>query len=463
MKTHASVIDTIERQMAGALMGGQGIDFLEEFINRFGARFGGSASEQQAALWLAERFESFNVPNVSLESFDTTTWLRKETSLTIISPQQETIPCIALPYCRSGEAEGPLVYLGDGHPKVFAERAAELDGAIVMVTTRSPAGLGRSMGRTEKIARAMQAGARAIIWMRDAPGGLPETGTANFGQGKPPIAVAVSYEAGHRLIRLARSGTLTMRVTSTNEIRPSTSSNVVAEFPGTTMPEEVIVIGAHYDGHDIGEGAMDNGAGTAALMEAVRALAPHQASLGRTVRFVAFAQEETGLRGAHQYALRHTAETIRFMLNHDAACRGIDALLKLHGWPENIPFAQELCQDMRDADIHVEDAMVLSMDSYPFLAQGIPCGTLMTRNETPGAGAGASRGYGHTSMDTFDKVIASFIQIDALRLARIALRLSIAEELPFRRKSIAEVRAALAQKGLEDILRFEGRPVPGDE
>jgi hypothetical protein len=74
--------------------------------------------------------------------------------------------------------------------------------------------------------------------------------------------------------------------------------NLSVEVPGTERPEEVVVIGAHYDSVQGCPGANDNGSGVAAVLELARALAGKPAR--RTVRFVAFANEEAPFFGTER-------------------------------------------------------------------------------------------------------------------------------------------------------------------
>jgi Zn-dependent M28 family amino/carboxypeptidase len=274
--------------------------------------------------------------------------------------------------------------------------------------------------------------------------------------------IAVSYEVGHELLRLARSGAVEVRIASTNENHPVTSYNAIGELKGTSRPEEIIVVGAHYDGHDISQAAVDNASCVAGILEAARALVPYRAQLSRTIRFVAFAQEEMGLHGAAHHARRHRDENIRFMLNHDGGARGVEGMLKLHGWPEAVPFMQRLLLGLNDADVVVGNAIELYNDGYPFAAHGVPCGTLRSRVLAAGASTGAQRGFQHTAMDTLDKVSAKYIQIDAIRIACLAYELATLDDLPLRRKAPADVAAELTQLGLDAVLRLEGRAVPGE-
>jgi hypothetical protein len=81
--------------------------------------------------------------------------------------------------------------------------------------------------------------------------------------------------------------------------------NVVADIPGTETPDEYVIVGAHFDSVPIGTGALDNGTGVAATMEAARLLMESGARPKRTIRFVLFAGEESGLVGSRGYVKDH--------------------------------------------------------------------------------------------------------------------------------------------------------------
>ncbi len=451
----------IDRQIIGDLyLSREGAKFVEDLVNGYGARFGGSDEERAAAEFIRAKLESFGVDKAWTEPFECMGWTRRETKLTVVGPVEQEMDCIALPFCPPGTVEAPLVFLGDGDPQTYADNRDRLKGAIAMVTTATPRYYHRGMHRGEKLGRALEAGAIGFIWMRGEPGGLPETGSARFNQACEVPAISVSFETGHEMLRIGRQGELMVRIESTNEVHPVTSYNVIGEITGREKPEEIIVIGGHYDGHDINQSANDNGAGTAVVVEAARALAVHKEQIGRTIRFIAFAQEEMGLIGSESYVKQHLHEHHVFMINTDGAGRGTRANFSLQNWSEATSFFKQMLGQMFESQVSVGDSVSLYSDMYNFACRGIPSSTYSSSDPVTG---GAPRGYGHTYWDTLDKLNPKGIQSDAIILARLLLRLATLEELPLKHKTPAEFGRRLKEMGFDQILRYELRAVPGEE
>jgi hypothetical protein len=93
-----------------------------------------------------------------------------------------------------------------------------------------------------------------------------------------------------------------------------TGYNVVAELPGTTRPDEIYIIGGHYDSDD-NPGADDDASGVAGMLEIARVLSQYESEA--TIRFMAFDMEEKGLIGSDDYATAHSFEDIRGMISLD--------------------------------------------------------------------------------------------------------------------------------------------------
>src|SRR5690606_773366 len=93
-----------------------------------------------------------------------------------------------------------------------------------------------------------------------------------------------------------------------------TSQNVIGEMTGASRPDEVVLIGAHLDSWDLGTGAVDDAAGVGITMAAAVHIASMERRPARSIRVVAFANEEQGLHGGFAYAEKHGADVARHQL-----------------------------------------------------------------------------------------------------------------------------------------------------
>ena len=125
-----------------------------------------------------------------------------------------------------------------------------------------------------------------------------------------------------RLARLAEKG-IPARVKLDASIavseRDEEGYNVVAELPGTSNADELVLMGAHLDSWHAGTGATDNGAGAAVMLEAMRILKTLGLPLARTVRLVLWSGEEQGLWGSRAYVKQHFADPVTMALKPEHA------------------------------------------------------------------------------------------------------------------------------------------------
>ncbi|KAA3659720.1 MAG: hypothetical protein DWQ04_21460, partial [Chloroflexi bacterium] len=218
-----------------------------------------------------------------------------------------------------------------------------------------------------------------------------------------------------------------------------TSWNIIGDLPGKEHPEQVVMLGSHYDGHDISQGAVDPASGSVAVLEAARVLAKYASDLPVTVRFALWGIEEIGLLGSKHHVKIHDAELdkIRFYLNMDAAGGSRAKDIQLNKWPELdsifVNWAEEMALPFR-----VGQTVNAFSDHYPFLLAGVPTGGI---SEVSRSNSG--RGYGHTYYDTLDKVNIRNLREAAVLAARLALRIASQDKWPAKRRSQDEVTAVL--------------------
>ena len=146
---------------------------------------------------------------------------------------------------------------------------------------------------------------------------MPHTGSLRYLDDAPKIpAAAVAAEDADLIAYLAAQGNVRMHLTLTPQTLPdATSYNVVADIKGSEHPEQIVIVSGHLDSWDLGTGAIDDGAGVAVAMQTANLIKQLKLRPKRTIRVIAWMNEENGLRGGITYAQDHKAE----LANHIAA------------------------------------------------------------------------------------------------------------------------------------------------
>jgi aminopeptidase YwaD len=434
--------------------GDGGWALLTELCDRCHGRFAGTADERRAADMLLDTFRRYGLQHVHEEPFTYPGWRRGAPPSLRYADGGGEIGTFSLPGSPSAQIEGDLVDLDCATDEDFVRAGEDLTGKIALISAATPA-RAKTMHRDEKVARAARRGAVGVLWMRDAPGQLAETGGLFFHDAPPIPGLAVTREDGLRLARRLRQGEA-IRLAATTHDTPQemTSWNLVGDLPGTERPDEVVLIGAHYDGHDIAEAALDNGSGVAAMAEAARGLAQQRPALRRTVRFVAFGVEELGLYGAYAYAAAHQAEfeQLRLLFNLDTiaepgATKGVATQCR----PE-LRAAFDAIGRAIGEPFPVDDHLSMYSDQFPFVLKGAPA-AILTSPDVPRTGG---RGVGHTTADTVDKVHRLSLKLSALFSARLALHVANALDWPAHRWSDEETREQLEAAGVRPTMEMEG-------
>jgi carboxypeptidase Q len=132
---------------------------------------------------------------------------------------------------------------------------------------------------------------------------LPHTGAMGYAEGVAKIpTAALSAEDAMWLTRLAAQGTVKVHLKLTPQTLPEVDShNVIAEWPGREKPDEVVIVSGHLDSWDLAQGAIDDGAGVVSAMGAIKVLRSLDLHARRTVRFIAWMDEENGGAGSKAY------------------------------------------------------------------------------------------------------------------------------------------------------------------
>jgi hypothetical protein len=179
--------------------------------------------------------------------------------------------------------------------------------------------------------------------------------------------------------------------------------NVVGVLPGVACPEEIYLVGAHYDTVEGSPGAWDNASGVAGVLEAARVLS--QYSFEATIVFVAFDREEEGRKGSDAYAEQHHLDHIRGMISLDGiAYRPYQPKnpdydkVGLYYQINRTPFVNDLAAALRSyaglTCVIAEDDLT---DDAPFARRGFAAAALISRGLTAEV-----RPLMHTPLDSVD-------------------------------------------------------------
>ncbi len=140
-----------------------------------------------------------------------------------------------------------------------------------------------------------------------ASNGSPRTGDPT----KNLPSIAITAENYNRIVRLVQHD-VPVKLSFDIKVKFDTSNtdsfNVIAEIPGTTKANEIVMVGGHFDSWHMGTGATDNAAGSAVAMEVMRILKSLNLKMDRTVRLALWGGEEEGLLGSAAYVKEHFAD-----------------------------------------------------------------------------------------------------------------------------------------------------------
>jgi Zn-dependent M28 family amino/carboxypeptidase len=230
---------------------------------------------------------------------------------------------------------------------------------------------------------------------------LPHTGATFYDPSVPRIpAAAITAEDADMLADLASQGSVQMHLTLTPETMPKVESyNVIADWKGSTHPEQVVIVSGHLDSWDLGTGAIDDGAGVVVSMQVIHLMQKLGLHPQRTIRFIAWMDEESGSEGAETYAADHAAELKDHVaaLESDLGCDHPTGITfsgppELGGWLG--PVGHQL--EPIGAALLTPGPEV-GEDISSVVSKGVP-------GFTPTQDSRFYFNYHHTAADTFDKV-----------------------------------------------------------
>lgn len=306
-----------------ALKDDTGWKVVESLTTEIGPRIAGSEADARAVAWAVAKFKSLGFDKVWTEPVTFPKWERRSEHAEVIGKHAQPLTITALGGSPGGTVEAEVVRFADLAALQAAPEGA-LKGKIAFVDYQMTAYRdGRDYGnggavRSKGPSEAIRKGAIGFV-MRSAGTDshrVPHTGITRFDDGLTPVpAAALSVPDANQLARLVALGSTTLKLSlDCGWDGKATSYNVIGEITGRSLPKEVVVIGGHLDSWDLGTGAVDDGAGVGITMAAGHLIGQLKQAPKRTIRVIAFANEEQGLYGGKAYAEAHAKDVVLHQL-----------------------------------------------------------------------------------------------------------------------------------------------------
>jgi carboxypeptidase Q len=407
----ASASDAAPRIIGEVFANGRQLAYVSNLSDEIGSRLTGSAGARRAEEWAEGEMKRLGLSNIRREPYRMgASWERGPATASLLSDGTRR-PLAVASYTwtpgTNGAVEGEVVDVGAGKPEDVRRVAAQLKGRVALVVPEG-ADLDSviyNFYRAPGLVRELKdAGVLAVLIAADKPHSILYTAPVEFsatGRLAALPTLSLAREDVLLLRRLLSQNRLPrMRLDVANRMGSAfESTNVVGEIEGGESPNEIVVVGAHLDSNDLGPGALDNAAGSAAVLETARAIKSLGLRPRRTIRFVLFTGEEEGMVGSIAYVERHREEMDRtvaalvmdigagrpvgwFSMGRtdlDASVRALSAPLSQFG------------------DFAIEHAAFAATDNAPFMAEGVP-NLILLQDETP------YFPVHHTIADTPDKI-----------------------------------------------------------
>lgn len=407
---NAKAVTTAEGLRDTAMRGSQAYAIVESLTTEIGPRMAGSEAYDRATVWAQAKFKALGYDKVWLQPVTFPVWERRAERGRIVSPFPQHLVLTALGGSEStaGELRAEVVEF-DSLESLKAAPDGSLSGKIAFVNLKMRrAKDGSGYGPVSNVRRsgaseAARKGAVALLIRSVGTDSdrLAHTGMMRYEDGIAKIpAAALSVPDAELLANMLKRG---KPVTVALDIQAGftgskTEYNVIGEITGRSKPEEVVVIGGHLDSWDLGTGAIDDGAGVAITMAAGALIGDLKKAPKRTIRVIAFANEEQGLLGGKAYAEAMKGAMGRHQLGAESDF-GAGRIYALHAGvsPESKPVIERIAQVLAPLGIALAEGGGPGPDISPSVPYGLPWAELQQDGSD-------YFDYHHTANDTLDKI-----------------------------------------------------------
>ncbi len=350
-------LSVVNRIKAEAFGNSKVMDHAFYLTDVYGPRLAGSPEYRRAAEWAAKQLRGWGLEDAHLEKWGTfgRSWSWTRVSVQMLEPQQTTLTGVPLAWSPGtsgvvtaeailapmkdlaeaekfkGKLKGKIVLVDpirELKPHFAADAQRMSDSELAARAQAPDPGEGGPRKRPTPAEReeARQKQNKFLQFLKDegvvagfTSGGRGDDGTifaAGAGSRElrdplPPTGVALVAEHYNRLARLLEKNIpvkIELDVRVQMDSAPVDGMNVIADLPGGSRKDEIVMLGAHLDSWQAGTGATDNGAGCAVVLEAVRILTALKLKMDRTVRVARWDAAEEGLHGSREYVKARFAD-----------------------------------------------------------------------------------------------------------------------------------------------------------
>jgi carboxypeptidase Q len=431
------LLSNLEKLRDAALSSDYALRQAAHLTENIGPRLSGSPQAQQAVEYVSGELRRLGL-DVKLQKVMVPHWVRGEerARLTIFSGQApgttQKIVLAALGGSSATPPEGLTadVVVVNSFDELAALGRDKVAGRIVLFNEKFDARMAEQGEAFEayshaigyrvdgaKAAKDLGAVASLIRSLGTADYRLPHAGSSKA-VGIP--AAAVSAEDADLLADLTRQGRVVMDLVLTPQtLEDAPSFNVIADLKGSEHPEQIVIVSGHLDSWDLGTGAIDDAAGVAVAMQAANLYKQLGLRPRRTLRVIAWMNEENGTRGANAYA----AEYKNDLANHVGAIESDSGAGHPIGFKGTVkPATAEMLQPVTQILAAIGANLLQNSEDYetdiePMASSGVPLFGLLQDGRTYFY-------YHHTAADTLDKIHPSDLAENAAAMAVLSFALA---------------------------------------
>ena len=466
--------ETLDRIHREGMERSEVVGLAQYLADVIGPRLTASPGHERAIDWAMTKLDSWGVASRREAQGTWRSWKRGLVSLDLIAPRARSLEGTLLTWSpgTGGSVEGGVSTLPDLRgADQFRRWLPTVRGKFVLLTPYEPSCRpaevweeygGVSARRRFEEARAAERDAwqerieRLGLSNQEIITALEEAGVAGFftnlwtgergtdrifplsyafpgAMNRRAAAFSLSCEDYGLLYRLARNGQgpVVRAYGEAEDLGSAPAHNLIATIPGAELPDEYVVLSAHFDAWDGSSGMTDNGTGSVTMLEAMRILAEHYPRPRRTIVMGLWSGEEQGLNGSRAFVADHpeVVEGLQALFNQDNGTGRI-ARIDMQGLTGTLPFFKRWFEQMpRDLVRGVQLIAPGSpggsgSDYVSFICTGAPAFNLASDEFD------YRDGTWHTNRDTFDKISVPDLRANATLVAMLAYLASEADRIP---------------------------------